>query len=79
MSDEAWRSFIALDGGELNGLIGPAGVMRFEWPSRKLNYRFYEGMELGGHNVSISPSGRHLLLGNLLSSSSSSTREPLSS
>ncbi|HMI84027.1 MAG TPA: hypothetical protein VK550_08020 [Polyangiaceae bacterium] len=63
MSDEAWRWFVALDGGELNGLIGPAGVMRFEWPSRKLNYRFYEGIS-GGHNVSISPSGKHLLLGN---------------
>lgn len=63
MSDEPWRWFVALDGGDLDGLIGAAGVMRFEWPSRRVDFRFYGGVS-GGHNVSVSPDGRLLLLGN---------------
>ncbi|MBK8259661.1 MAG: hypothetical protein IPK82_44265 [Polyangiaceae bacterium] len=63
MSDDAWRWFVALDGGDLDGLGGGAGLLRFDWPSKRLVHRFYEGVS-GGHNVSIAPGGRHLLLGN---------------
>jgi hypothetical protein len=63
MSDEPWRWFVALDGGDLDGLIGSAGVLRFEWPSRRVDHRFFGGVS-GGHNVSIAPGGRLLLLGN---------------
>src|ERR1043166_7555965 len=63
MPDEPWRWFVALDGCDLDGLIGAAGGVRFEWPSRRLDYRFYSGIS-GGHNVSISPDGRLILLGN---------------
>jgi hypothetical protein len=62
-SDAAWRWFVALDGGDLDGLIGDAGVLRFEWPSRRLDYRYFDGVS-AGHNVSIAPGGRILLLGN---------------
>jgi hypothetical protein len=64
MSDEPWRWFVALDGGDLNGFIGGAGVLRFDWPSRKATHRFFSGIS-GGHNVSIAPSGKILLLGNI--------------
>jgi hypothetical protein len=63
MSDDPWRWFVALDGGDLDGLIGSAGVLRFDWPSRQVTHRFYGGVS-GGHNVSIAPGGRVLLLGN---------------
>lgn len=63
MSDSPWRWFVALDGGDLDGLIGAAGVLRFEWPSRCIEHRFFSGVS-GGHNVSIAPGGRILLLGN---------------
>jgi hypothetical protein len=63
MADDPWRWFVALDGGELDGLIGAAGVLRFDWPSRTVVHRFYDGIS-GGHNVSIAPGGRVLLLGN---------------
>src|SRR5580704_16009603 len=63
MSDGAWRWFVALDGGDLDGFTGGAGLLRFEWPSRQVQHRYYDGVS-GGHNVSIAPSGRILLLGN---------------
>ena len=62
-NDEPWTWFVALDGGELNGLIGSAGLMRFDWPERRLTHRFYEGVS-SGHNVTLSPDGQRLLLGN---------------
>ena len=64
MSDEAWRWFVALDGGDMDGFTGGAGLMRLQWPSRAVDHRFYDGVS-GGHNVSISPNGRLLMLGNL--------------
>jgi hypothetical protein len=48
----------------MDGFTGGAGLMRFQWPSRAVDYRFYDGVS-GGHNVSLSPDGRRLLLGNL--------------
>ena len=63
MSERAWRWYVALDGGDLDGLIGDAGLLRFDWPSRRLRHRYYDGLS-GGHNVSISPDGKHLILGN---------------
>ena len=47
MADDPWQWYVALDGGELNGLIGEAGVLRFDWPSRTLAYRFYDGVSAG--------------------------------
>ncbi len=58
-----WSWYVALDGGELDGLIGAAGVMRFDWPTREVRTRFFDGVS-GGHNVSLSPYGSKLLLGN---------------
>ena len=63
MADAPWRWFVALDGGDLDGLIGAAGLLRFDWPSRRVTHRFFDGVS-GGHNVSIAPGGRVLLLGN---------------
>lgn len=64
MADEVpWRWFVALDGGELDGLLGSAGLLRFDWPSRAIKYRFYDGIS-AGHNVTLSPDGKRLLLGN---------------
>jgi hypothetical protein len=59
----SWRWYVALDGAELDGLIGAAGLLRFQWPSRRIDHRYYDGIS-GGHNVSLSPSGKLLLLGN---------------
>ncbi len=63
MADDPWRWFVALDGGDLDGLIGCAGLLRFDWPQRRVTHRYYDGIS-GGHNVSIAPSGKTLLLGN---------------
>jgi hypothetical protein len=63
MSDAAWRWFVALDGGELDGLLGAAGLLRFSWPSRALTHTYFDGVS-GGHNPSLAPSGKLLLLGN---------------
>ena len=61
--DQPWSWFVALDGGELNGLIGSAGILRFDWPERSFTHRFYEGIS-SAHNVTLSPHGDKLLLGN---------------
>jgi len=63
VADAPWRWFVALDGGDLDGLVGAAGLLRFDWPSRRVTHRFFDGVS-GGHNVSIAPGGRVLLLGN---------------
>ena len=34
MSDSPWSAYMALDGPHLDGLIGSAGVLRFDWPER---------------------------------------------
>ncbi len=61
--DQPWSWFVALDGGELNGLIGKAGLLRFDWPERRWDHRFYDGVS-SGHNVTLSPRGDRALLGN---------------
>ena len=63
VSADPWTWFVALDGGDLDGLSGAAGLLRFAWPSKKVDYRMYDGIS-GGHNVSIKPDGQALLLGN---------------
>lgn len=55
--------YVALDGPQLDGLIGCAGLLRFDWPSREIAFRYYDGVS-SGHNVSIAPSGKVGLLGN---------------
>lgn len=64
VSTDPWTWFVALDGGDLDGLGGTAGLLRFAWPSKKVDHRMYDGIS-GGHNVSIRPDGKALLLGNL--------------
>jgi hypothetical protein len=59
----AFRWFVALDGGELDGLLGLAGVLRFDWPERTVRHEYFDGVS-GGHNVSVAPSRKLLLLGN---------------
>ncbi len=61
--DAPWRWYVALDGGELDGLLGACGLMRVDWPARSLTYRYYDGVS-AGHNPSLSPDGKVLLLGN---------------
>jgi|SRR5579871_1350291 len=63
MADAAWRWYVALDGPELDGLLGACGLMRFDWPSKQLVYRYYDGVS-AGHNPTVSPNGKTVLLGN---------------
>ncbi len=62
-NDEHFSTFMALDGPHLDGLIGSAGILRFDWPERKYFIQHYEGIS-AAHNVSISPNGEMVLLGN---------------
>jgi hypothetical protein len=52
-----------MDGIHLDGLIGSAGVLRFDWPEKKFYLQHYEGIS-SAHNVSLSPNGQLCLLGN---------------
>jgi hypothetical protein len=63
VSDEPFSAYFALDGLHLDGLIGSAGVLRFDWPEKKIYIQHYEGIS-AAHNVSISPNGQLALLGN---------------
>lgn len=63
MNDERFSFYTALDGVHLDGLIGSAGLLRFDWPERKFYFQYYDGIS-GGHNISVAPSGRLALLGN---------------
>jgi hypothetical protein len=63
VSDEAFSAYFALDGLHLDGLIGSAGVLRFDWPEKKTYIQHYEGLS-AAHNVSIAPNGQLALLGN---------------
>lgn len=61
--DERFSTYFALDGRHLDGLMGSAGLLRFDWPERRLSIQHYEGVS-GAHNPSIAPNGQLLLLGN---------------
>ena len=63
MSDAPWSVYMALDGVHLDGLIGSAGMLRFDWPERKFYINHYEGIS-SAHNVSLAPNGQLALLGN---------------
>jgi len=54
---------MALDGPHLDGLIGSAGMLRFDWPERRFHIQFFEGVS-AAHNVSVSDDGKRALLGN---------------
>jgi hypothetical protein len=40
-SDEHFSIYMALDGPHLDGLIGSAGIIRFDWPEQKYYIRHY--------------------------------------
>jgi hypothetical protein len=61
--DSGFSYFVALDGPHFDGLIGDAGLLRFDWPSRRIQIEYFDGVS-AGHNISISPSGKRGLLGN---------------
>ena len=61
--DKPFSYYVSLDGPHLDGLIGHAGMLRFDWPSKQLSFEYYDGVS-GGHNVSIAPNGKIGLLGN---------------
>lgn len=61
--DERFSIFMALDGPHLDGLIGSAGILRFDWPERKFRIQHYEGIS-AAHNVSLAPNNNLALLGN---------------
>jgi hypothetical protein len=61
--DKPFSYYVSLDGPHLDGLIGHAGMLRFDWPSKQLSFEYYDGVS-GGHNISIAPSGKIGLLGN---------------
>lgn len=61
--DERFSMFMALDGPHLDGLIGSAGILRFDWPERTFHIQHYEGIS-AAHNVSLAPNNALALLGN---------------
>ena len=61
--DQPFSVYFALDGPHLDGLIGSAGILRFDWPERKFYVQFYDGIS-SAHNPSLAPNGRLVLLGN---------------
>lgn len=62
-NDERFSIYMALDGPHLDGLIGSAGIIRFDWPERKFYIKHFDGIS-AAHNVSLAPNGRLALLGN---------------
>lgn len=63
MNDERFSIYLALDGPHIDGLIGSAGIMRFDWPEKKHYIQHYDGIS-AAHNVSLAPNGKLALLGN---------------
>ena len=59
MNDERFSAYMALDGPHLDGLIGSAGVLRFDWPEKKTYIQHFEGIS-AAHNVSIAHNGGDL-------------------
>ena len=63
MDKERFSTYMALDGPHLDGLIGSAGILRFDWPEKKFHIQHYDGIS-AAHNVSLSDNGKLALLGN---------------
>ena len=63
MSDQPFSVYYALDGPDLDGLVGSAGVLRFDWPERKFYVKHFDGIS-SAHNPSLAPNGKLALLGN---------------
>ena len=61
--DKPFSYYIGLDGPHLDGLIGHAGLLRFDWPSKKISIEYYDGVS-AGHNISVAGNGKLGLLGN---------------
>lgn len=55
--------FVALDGPHLDGLMGGAGLLRYDWPRGTITTRHYPGIS-SAHNISLGPDGKLGLLGN---------------
>ncbi len=62
-SDAPFSVYFALDGPHLDGLIGSAGLLRFDWPERKFYIKHFYGIS-SAHNPSVAPNGKLALLGN---------------
>ena len=56
-ADAPWSAFMALDGPHLDGLIGSAGILRFDWPEKRIQIQHFEGVS-AAHNVSVSDDGK---------------------
>jgi hypothetical protein len=63
MEDERFSFYTALDGVHIDGLIGSAGILRFDFPECKFYINHFEGIS-SAHNVSLAPNGQLALLGN---------------
>lgn len=63
MDRERFSVYYAIDGPHLDGLIGNAGILRFDWPEREYYIKYFDGVS-GAHNPSIAPNGKLALLGN---------------
>jgi hypothetical protein len=63
MDDERFSVYFALDGPHLDGLIGSAGILRFDWPEKKFYIKHFTGIS-SAHNPSLAPNGKLALLGN---------------
>ena len=63
MADQPFSVYYALDGPDLDGLVGSAGILRFDWPERKFYVQHFDGIS-SGHNPSLAPNGKLALLGN---------------
>jgi hypothetical protein len=63
VSEERFSVYWALDGVHLDGLLGSAGMLRFDWPERKYYIQHYQGIS-SAHNPSLAPNGELALLGN---------------
>ena len=62
-NDEKFSVYMALDGPHLDGLIGSAGLLQFDWPEKNFYITHFDGIS-ACHNVSLSPNGNLAILGN---------------
>lgn len=62
-NDERFSIYMALDGPHIDGLIGSAGLLQFDWPEKNIYISHFDGIS-ACHNVSLSPDGNMAILGN---------------